>query len=385
MIISSIRCWSTGAQVGWMMKTSVPADVLVDLKRHFGVGKPAQAGLPELHPEELGNLSRELRVSAAREDFQFSEPGWSHDSHEKRELVGAEGFEPSNKGSKDPRLTAWPRPNTPGQTSIVSEFTGSGKPAGVFTAAQCPRMERHPARACQVPGGAAGGVGALKQAEYGGSGTRHRGHRRARVDERLADAADRGMVLDHGRLEIVAKRGGPGRPARRREPGRWRAPHAPLFIKPRVGIGARNAEPRAEDHDVRGRQIGQRIDVVAAPEAERGAADQEERHVGADARAEPAERRQIEVQLPQLVQARSASRRRRRCRRQGPPALECACADRSRSRAGRPVLPVETRCSNDAAFHTRLRRSVGTSTSSHVMRIGPRRVVTVTLSNSARL
>jgi hypothetical protein len=24
MIISSIRCWSTGAQVGWTMKTSVP-------------------------------------------------------------------------------------------------------------------------------------------------------------------------------------------------------------------------------------------------------------------------------------------------------------------------------------------------------------------------
>ena len=55
------------------------ADVLVDLERDFGVGKPAQAGLPELHPEELGNLSRELRVSAAREDFQFSETGRSHD------------------------------------------------------------------------------------------------------------------------------------------------------------------------------------------------------------------------------------------------------------------------------------------------------------------
>ena len=30
-----------------------------------------------------------------------------------RKLVGAEGFEPSNTGSKGRRLTAWPRPNTP--------------------------------------------------------------------------------------------------------------------------------------------------------------------------------------------------------------------------------------------------------------------------------
>src|SRR6187200_2782288 len=30
---------------------------------------------------------------------------------EPRQLAGAEGFEPSNTGSKVPRLTAWPRPN----------------------------------------------------------------------------------------------------------------------------------------------------------------------------------------------------------------------------------------------------------------------------------
>ena len=41
------------------------ANVFVDLERDFGVGKPAEACLSELHPEELGDLSRELRVSAA--------------------------------------------------------------------------------------------------------------------------------------------------------------------------------------------------------------------------------------------------------------------------------------------------------------------------------
>ena len=38
-----------------------------------------------------------------------------------RQLVGAEGFEPSNTGSKDPRLTAWPRPITPARPCARSE------------------------------------------------------------------------------------------------------------------------------------------------------------------------------------------------------------------------------------------------------------------------
>src|SRR4029078_1462303 len=44
-------------------------------------------------------------------------------------LVGAEGFEPSNTGSKDPRLTAWPRPNAPGQIVIVYGFPRLRQPA----------------------------------------------------------------------------------------------------------------------------------------------------------------------------------------------------------------------------------------------------------------
>jgi hypothetical protein len=54
----------------------------------------------------------------------------------------------------------------------------------------------------------------------------------------------------------------------------------------------------------------------------------------------------------------------------------------SRSR-GAAVLPRAVRCNSDAAFHTRLRRSVGMSGSSQVTSSGPRRTVTVTLSNSA--
>ena len=64
----------------------------------------------------ISDLGGQLRMRAAREDLQFAVPTRSH----RLVLVGAEGFEPSNTGSKDPRLTAWPRPITPGQILIVS-------------------------------------------------------------------------------------------------------------------------------------------------------------------------------------------------------------------------------------------------------------------------
>src|SRR4029079_8794790 len=100
-------------------------------------------------------------MSATRKDFQFSETSWSHDTVRKKmptrrrgkqhclpprrrrgtatlltkflrskNLVGAEGFEPSNTGSKGRRLTAWPRPNTTGQTVILAEFNGPRQPVG---------------------------------------------------------------------------------------------------------------------------------------------------------------------------------------------------------------------------------------------------------------
>ena len=146
-----------------------------------------------------------------------------------------------------------------------------------------------------------------------------------------------------------------------------------LLVEPRVGIGGRDAEAGTQDHDVHRRQVGERIDVVAAPEAERGAADQEIRHVGAEPRADARQRREIEIELPQLVQREQRHRRIRSCRRRARLPTARACADRSRCRAAPMVLPVATRCSSDAAFHTRLRRSVGMSGSSHVTASGPRR------------
>src|SRR6185503_2383472 len=89
-------------------------DVLVDLERHFRVGKPAEARLANRNPEKRGDVAREPRVRTSGEHLQFAEPGCheriTHHHLQPRDLAGAEGFEPSNTGSKVPRLTAWPRP-----------------------------------------------------------------------------------------------------------------------------------------------------------------------------------------------------------------------------------------------------------------------------------
>src|SRR5690606_23940822 len=101
-----------------------PTDVLVDLERTLTVGKPAQPGLSQRNAEEVGNLLRQLGVGAPCEDLQVAEPGRDQSVTAERSfhvrpdpkgrrapaapvprarlsaLVGAEGFEPSNTGSK---------------------------------------------------------------------------------------------------------------------------------------------------------------------------------------------------------------------------------------------------------------------------------------------
>ena len=58
------------------------------------------------------NFLHQLRMRAPGKTF--SSPNNRHEglpiSAQPRGLAGAEGFEPSNTGSKVPRLTAWPRP-----------------------------------------------------------------------------------------------------------------------------------------------------------------------------------------------------------------------------------------------------------------------------------
>src|SRR5690606_27678327 len=119
-------------------------DVLVDLKRDFRVGKPLQAAFSKRDAEKIGNLTRESGMRAPRKDLQLSahhapdrlplHPGRPQPAraNRRRRLVGAEGFEPSNTGSKDPRLTAWRRPRKSSQKEKCS--TGQA-PAGATSRA----------------------------------------------------------------------------------------------------------------------------------------------------------------------------------------------------------------------------------------------------------
>ena len=109
-----------------MMKTSAPRMFSSIWNETSLSGNRRRRACPSVNAEEVGNLPRQVRVGAAGEDLQLAEPGRhqaftaersSHRCARSRPqrqllLVGAEGFEPSNTGSKVPRLTAWPRPST---------------------------------------------------------------------------------------------------------------------------------------------------------------------------------------------------------------------------------------------------------------------------------
>src|SRR5205814_8822823 len=57
--------------------------------------------------------------------------------HRERRLAGAEGFEPSNTGSKVPRLTAWPRPTVP---AAPRSSTFDGVPSAIHPVRVPPRQ-----------------------------------------------------------------------------------------------------------------------------------------------------------------------------------------------------------------------------------------------------
>ena len=73
---SSIRCSFTGGHVGWMMKTSSPAHVLVDLDVHLAVGEARDVGVAQRHVQVLGDLLRQGPVRVAGEELQLVRP-WS--------------------------------------------------------------------------------------------------------------------------------------------------------------------------------------------------------------------------------------------------------------------------------------------------------------------
>ena len=108
------------------------ADVLVDLERDFRVRKAAQPALPQRHAQKLADLASRAAGARCRKrpsDRRSRSVAWRITVafiRTAKNLVGAEGFEPSNTGSKDPRLTAWPRPTI---TCVTWRLAHSTSPA----------------------------------------------------------------------------------------------------------------------------------------------------------------------------------------------------------------------------------------------------------------
>ena len=309
-------------------------------------------------------------------------------------LVGAEGFEPSNTGSKGPRLTAWPRPNTPGQTLIVAEFSGIGQPIDV---SRVPVMRRAYSRRFSVrvcsdsqPGRARSF--AVRRAASARSNRPNTADPDPDIAanaapasmQRLPDAADRGWCRDHRHLEIVAQRRCPaGQPG-----GTDRG----------AGSFARRAAPRrtSDRHRRSTRRIpdaGSRRAPAAYRRADRyrrrGRGRAPCRRPGSTARRRRAARRCATAWPRSRSSFHNLFKRQQRHRGIGAAAAEPgfatarACADRSRCRAA-PVLPVahavqqRRRLPHQVAAIGRDCRVVAGDG-----RTGRGASVTVTLSNSA--
>src|SRR5437660_5174359 len=101
------------------------ANVLFDLKIELAVGKARRHRFSQIATEFVANFFSQLPMRSTREDFDAA--SGAHSVSAKLQLVassgidklkfvvhklaGAEGFEPTNAGSKDRCLTTWLRPS----------------------------------------------------------------------------------------------------------------------------------------------------------------------------------------------------------------------------------------------------------------------------------
>ncbi len=107
-----------------------PPHVVLDLEPDLAVAEAREVGAAQGDPQRAGDALAQARVGASREylqllahdirsvDHALPVPlGPGHAAPRRGPgLAGAEGFEPSNTGSKAPRLTTWPRPS--GSTAL---------------------------------------------------------------------------------------------------------------------------------------------------------------------------------------------------------------------------------------------------------------------------
>ena len=289
------------------MKTSVPRMFSSIWNETSVSGNRCSRAWPMLHAQKLGDLLRERGMRAAGKQFELAathSPGPARDPAVIRphpdatevaragplsrsgdadercdaEVVGAGGFEPSNTGSKVPRLTAWPRPIS-GSTARACAASGRGSPTrrDVESGARprrrgpqaCPqkvkcsrsygRLGNGPAHAARTPARvsvrvriAAGaalrraastqrgrGGPAAEQAENRRAAARHRRRDRARLPQRdPSRPVISGCRRTHRRLEIVDHLRRARRPGHRQllQLARFLQARRPVLVVPRVGL-----------------------------------------------------------------------------------------------------------------------------------------------------
>ncbi len=138
---------------------------------------------------------------------------------------------------------------------------------------------------------------------------------------------------EHLRVALAQR----GEQRRRRPPAR----SAATAVAQPVELGGRPRGGQAAVGDARAPSARwwagpARADRLAAAGAQRGAAEQQERHVGAERRRRPRPGRRGTGRCPRARRRRPARRRRRRCRRPGRPRAGCDLRRCSRACAGTP-------------------------------------------------
>ena len=417
MISSSIRCSSTGAHVGWTMKTSVPRMFSSIWNDTSVSGNRRSRACPSGMPRNSAISARQLRVRAAREDFQVAESRrHRHASlvHRPGALDDWLGRKDSNLRIRDPKSRALPLGHAPAPWRRPPHPARTGRPASaadpveraLHRVAETPvhtsdsaagkrrgglADDRRPRRAGQ-PGLRPRAAGRMAAAAAG------RGPKRRRRPpircptwpqpapapaSRAGDAADRRVAPDHRRLEVVAqsrrpraspaaagrRRRGPRRPAgpRRtsRRPRRSTTPNGGL-----TSTTAAAAVPPAERHRRPGRGR------APCPPARKNGTSAPSRA------ARRLRRRQVQREPPEPVSASSVAA----ASALPPPSPACGgirLLKPTRRRAARRA-PPRARQSSAAACHTRLRpveRHAGRRRTRS--RTGPRRGVKVSVSCSA--
>ena len=291
-------------------------------------------------------------------------------------MAGAGGFEPPNTGSKVPRLTAWPRPNEAFSCQLsavsisyqkLSDSNGwmliagaeSFPRRGSTTAAQTKivvdrrtygqvRYRSGRRETCRriAPSGPAR---RLRQGPRCSVAARADANTpntveplpdiaaisAPRVRKPLLQLANRRVALDDRRLQVVDERDirkkGSGPTS-----GALPKLHPP-FASSNQRYASFVATPNggmASTTQYRGR-VFQRIDLVAAAQTERGAAEEKKRHVGAEPRRQPRESAR-RAHAASIVSASPAAPPPHRCfLPPGPPASESSSAASPRRRAAR--------------------------------------------------